>query len=63
MLAGVVVSTRLGLQATVFYLAVYLLMNLAAFAAIVARERETADGDDIRAFEGLGARGRGWPGR
>ena len=55
MLAGVVVSTRLGLQATVLYLAVYLLMNLAAFAAIVARERESADGDDIRAFEGLGA--------
>jgi NADH-quinone oxidoreductase subunit N len=55
MLAGVVVSTRLGLQATVLYLAVYLLMNLAAFAVIVARERESLDGDDIRAFEGLGA--------
>ena len=41
MLAGVVVSTRLGVQATVFYLAVYLLMNLAAFAVIVARERES----------------------
>ena len=55
MLAGVVVATRLGLQATVFYLAVYLLMNLAAFSVIVARERETAEGDDIRALEGLGA--------
>jgi NADH-quinone oxidoreductase subunit N len=55
MLAGVVVSTRLGLQATVLYLAVYLLMNLAAFAVIVARERESPDGDDIRAVEGLGA--------
>jgi NADH-quinone oxidoreductase subunit N len=55
MLAGVVVSTRLGLQATVLYLAVYLLMNLAAFAVIVARERETVEGDDIRALEGLGA--------
>ena len=41
MLAGVVVATRLGVQATVFYLAVYLLMNLAAFAVIVVRERET----------------------
>jgi NADH-quinone oxidoreductase subunit N len=30
-------------------------MNLAAFAVIVARERETTDGDDIRALEGLGA--------
>jgi hypothetical protein len=55
MLAGVVVSTRLGVQATVFYVAVYLVMNVAAFAVIVARERETALGDDIAAFRGLGA--------
>jgi NADH-quinone oxidoreductase subunit N len=55
MLAGVVVSTRLGLQATVFYLAVYLFMNLAAFGVIVARERSTPFGDDIRAVTGLGA--------
>src|SRR5206468_11010470 len=54
-LAGVVVGTQLGLQATVFYLAVYLLMNVAAFAVVVARERVSGDlGDDIRAFEGLG---------
>ena len=37
------------MQATVFYLAVYLVMNLAAFAVIVARERETGLGDDIAA--------------
>jgi NADH-quinone oxidoreductase subunit N len=55
MLAGVVVSTKLGLQATVFYIAVYALMNLAAFAVIVARERETDLGDDISALYGLGA--------
>ena len=42
MLAGVVVSTRLGIQATIFYLAGYVLMNLAAFAVIAARERESA---------------------
>ena len=42
MLAGVVVSTRLGIQATIFYLAGYVLMNMAAFAVITARERETA---------------------
>ncbi len=41
MLAGVVVATRLGVQATVFYLAVYVAMNMASFAVIVARERET----------------------
>ncbi len=55
MLAGVVVATRLGLQATVFYLVVYLVMNLAAFAVIVARERETPLGDDIASLHGLGA--------
>jgi NADH-quinone oxidoreductase subunit N len=55
MLAGVVVSSRLGVQATVFYLAMYLVMNLAAFAVIVARERETPLGDDISSLNGLGA--------
>jgi len=55
MLAGVVVSTRLGIQATIFYLAGYVLMNMAAFAVIVARERETRAGDDISSLYGLGA--------
>jgi NADH-quinone oxidoreductase subunit N len=55
MLAGVVVSTQLGVKATVFYLAVYLVMNLAAFAVIVARERETGLGDHIDSVAGLGA--------
>jgi NADH-quinone oxidoreductase subunit N len=58
-LAGVVVATRLGVQATVFYLAVYLVMNLASFAVIVARERETGLGDDLQAVAGLG-RERPW---
>src|SRR5207302_1606102 len=56
MLAGVVVASRLGVQAIVFYLAVYLPMNMAAFAVIVARERETPYGDSIRAVQGLGRR-------
>ena len=55
MLTGVVVSTRLGVQATVFYLGAYLVMNLAAFAVIAARERETDAGDDISSLYGLGA--------
>jgi NADH-quinone oxidoreductase subunit N len=59
MLAGVVVATRLGAQAMVFYLAVYLAMNMAAFAVIVARERETDLGDSIHAMAGLG-RERPW---
>jgi NADH-quinone oxidoreductase subunit N len=54
MLAGVVVSTATGVKATVFYLAVYLFMNLAAFAVVIARERQTAREDDITALYGLG---------
>ena len=56
MLAGVVVTTQLGVRALVFYLAVYLLMNLAAFAVIVVRERETGLGDDISTLYGLADR-------
>jgi len=54
LLAGVVVGSTLGLQATVFYLAVYLLMNVAAFAVVVARERVSERGDDLSSFENLG---------
>jgi NADH-quinone oxidoreductase subunit N len=54
LLAGVVVASRLGVQATVFYLAIYLFMNMAAFAVITARERETPFGDDIRSVAGIG---------
>ncbi len=54
MLGGVVVSSQLGTRATVFYLTVYLAMNLAAFAVVVARERETGLGDDIAALDGIG---------
>jgi NADH-quinone oxidoreductase subunit N len=59
MLAGVVVSTRLGVQAVVFYLVAYLLMNLTAFAVITVRERESGLGDDIASLYGTGAR-RPW---
>jgi NADH-quinone oxidoreductase subunit N len=54
MLAGVVVATQLGARATVFYLAVYVFMNMASFAVIVARERETGFGDSIQSVSGLG---------
>jgi len=69
MLAGVVVATRLGVSATVFYLAVYLFMNMAAFAVVVARERELGSpptpptpptqGDSLETLAGLG-RTRPW---
>ncbi|HYH59009.1 MAG TPA: NADH-quinone oxidoreductase subunit N [Thermoleophilaceae bacterium] len=53
-LAGVVVGTELGVRATWFYLATYLLMNVAAFAVVIARERVSEAGDDLKSFEGLG---------
>ncbi len=54
MLAGIVVATETGLEALVFYLAAYCLMNLAVFVVIVVRERETELGDDIDALDGIG---------
>ncbi|MGH2990057.1 MAG: NADH-quinone oxidoreductase subunit N [Solirubrobacterales bacterium] len=54
-LVGIVVFSATGVEALVFYLAAYTLMNLPAFAVIAVRERETPFGDDIRAVEGLGA--------
>ena len=59
MLGGLVVASEAGVNALVFYLAAYTLMNMAAFAVIVARERETPYGDDIKSVEGLG-RERPW---
>jgi NADH-quinone oxidoreductase subunit N len=54
MLAGVVVGTRLGLQAVAFYLAAYLVMNMAAFAVVVARERVSEHADDLESIRDLG---------
>jgi NADH-quinone oxidoreductase subunit N len=53
-LGGLVVASEAGVNALVFYLAGYALMNLAAFSVLIARERETPYGDDIRAVQGLG---------
>jgi NADH-quinone oxidoreductase subunit N len=63
MLAGVVVGTQLGVDATVLYLIIYLMMNLAAFAVIVAQQNERSDGDEMSGLAGLGARSPwlAWP--
>jgi NADH-quinone oxidoreductase subunit N len=55
MLVAVVAASEAGVSALVFYLAAYAFMNLAAFAVITVRERQTEFGDDIRSVEGLGA--------
>jgi NADH-quinone oxidoreductase subunit N len=54
MLVGLLVASAAGTSALVFYLAAYTVMNLAAFAVIAVRERETPLGDDIGAVRGLG---------
>ena len=54
MLAGVVVASQLGARATVFYLVAYLFMNMAAFAVVLVRERESELGDSLQALAGLG---------
>ncbi len=54
LLAGVVVGTQIGLQATAFYLAAYLFMNVAAFAVVIARERVSEHGDGIESLRDLG---------
>jgi NADH-quinone oxidoreductase subunit N len=59
MLGGVVVGDQLGIDATVLYIAIYLGMNLAAFAVIAAVVREDPRRDDISTLSGLGAR-RPW---
>jgi NADH-quinone oxidoreductase subunit N len=55
MLSGVVVGTRLGVSATVFYVVAYLVMNLAAFAVVQHQEIVTGD-DRIGGLAGLGKR-------
>jgi NADH-quinone oxidoreductase subunit N len=54
-LGGLVVASEAGINAIVFYLAAYAFMNLAAFAVVVARERETPYGDDIESVRSLGS--------
>ena len=53
-LVGFVLITDLGVQAICAYLVLYSLGNLAAFTVVIARERETAEGDNIEALRGLG---------
>ena len=63
MLVGVVAFSEAGSNALVFYLAAYALMNLAAFAVITLRERETPTATTSRRSRASGASGRRSPGR
>ncbi|MGH2959597.1 MAG: NADH-quinone oxidoreductase subunit N [Solirubrobacterales bacterium] len=53
LLVGVLVSTSFGARATIFYMLVYLFMNVAPFAVITARERAGA-GEGFDGLRGLG---------
>jgi len=54
LLGGIVVADQNGVAATLVYLAVYMAMNLAAFAVVAARERESVHGDHIDSVAGIG---------
>jgi len=54
-LIGVVVNSRLGLEALLVYLVAYVFMNLGAFACVVAVVRDTGS-EALEAFRGLAGR-------
>ncbi len=59
LLAAVVVAEHLGTQAVIFYLAVYAVMTLAAFAVVADNSRDWDEGERLEGFAGLGRR-RPW---
>jgi NADH-quinone oxidoreductase subunit N len=62
LLVGVIVASSVGVYATVFYMLAYMLMNIAPFAVITARERQGA-GESYDSLRGLGreAPALAWP--
>jgi NADH-quinone oxidoreductase subunit N len=55
LLMGIVALSNLGFEAVLFYLVVYLFMNLGAFAVITAVV-EAGGGEEIQSYRGLGSR-------
>lgn len=55
MLIGIAVGTPLGVAATLYYLTAYLLMNIGAFAGVIA-VGNAAGREDLSAFSGLSRR-------
>ncbi len=56
MLMGFVLLSPAGLKAILFYLVVYLFMNLGAFYVVILVSNATNGGEDISDFAGLGSR-------
>ncbi len=55
LMMGLAVATASGCQAVLFYLGVYMLMNMGAFLVVVAVHDATGS-DEIAAYKGLGSR-------
>jgi NADH-quinone oxidoreductase subunit N len=55
LLMGIVALSNLGLQAVLFYLVVYLFMNLGAFTVVTAVV-EAGGGEEIQSYRGLGSK-------
>lgn len=53
-LVGLVVTSTEGVSAMIYYIAVYALANIAFFAALTARERESGLGDSVESVAGIG---------
>ena len=56
LLAGLVVATSLGVSALIFYLAVYVVITLSAFAVVLVVQNDEGGDDRIDSFAGLGRR-------
>ena len=54
LLIGVATGSLDGAEAVIYYLLVYGVMTMAAFAVVIIREREVEDGDEISALTGYG---------
>ncbi len=53
LLIGIVTNTQEGMASIIFYLAVYLFMNIGAFAVVFIMEGEGQEGNSINRFKGL----------
>jgi NADH-quinone oxidoreductase subunit N len=53
LLIGIVTNTQEGMASIIFYLSVYLFMNIGAFAVVFTMEGEGQEGNSINRFKGL----------
>jgi NADH-quinone oxidoreductase subunit N len=56
LLIGIVTNTQEGMASILFYLSVYLFMNIGAFAVVFMMEGEGQEGNSINRFKGLAKR-------